>query len=188
MEPIQPDTVRYLPSELISVGEYAEQIGRDRSAVHRFLKKEKITILKRRGPTGQTTSYIPRDAVKDLDELLEYGTYDRPRETRGDVGGRFYLIQIMPEEAPANITTGFTDNLPRRIMEYRTAWYTATVLHEWYARSSWERLLQDAIEAVPGITRSGEHFIITDIDAVIEQIETITKRLTPEPKFSALHY
>jgi hypothetical protein len=156
-------------NDYISVSDYASQVGRDRSSILKSLKKHGIPIVKLRGPTGQATSHISRDSLNDLPNLGPA----RNNDGETTVGGQFYLIQVMPDEAPNNITTGFTDDLQRRLAEYRTAWYSAKLLHSVYARRWWEQTIQDAIEAIPDMKRIGEQFVVPDIDAVIERVETI---------------
>lgn len=158
---------------LMSIAEFAASVGRDRSSVHKALKKHGVRITVQRGPTGQRTSYARPDEMMSV-----YEGMSTPRPTEDlSVGGMFYFIRVMPVDAPYKINTGFTTDLERRLSEYRVSWHEAEVLHAWTARPWWERTFQDALEGVSGVSRVGEQFTIPDLDAATEHVTEIRSLL-----------
>ena len=157
----------------VSLPDFADNIGLERSSVRKVLIGKGVPMQKRRGPSGQMTLYVDKERA-----LAAYDSEWRPlKPDSPDAGGVFYMVAVMPEDAPQNIVTGHTTDLARRLGEYRMSWYQAKVVKTWTARKHWEKLIQDAIESVDGTDRHGEQFTIRNIDSVIEHVESLMKML-----------
>jgi hypothetical protein len=163
------------PTSLVPIKDYADHIGRDRSALLKAVKKSGIQLKKVRDrQSGQTISVALRQELDDLFLSQSFVPLDNNSEGIDDEdGGVFYFVQVMPNDAPDNVTTGFTISMSRRILTYQTAWHEAQVIHTWPARKHWEPTAQDALEKLDGVIRIGEQFIFPDIKKAIKQIDTL---------------
>lgn len=86
--------------------------------------------------------------------------------------GRFYIVQLMPEEAPHVFKFGFSTRLEKRIWEHRTTCPTAKVIQSWPCLAKMEKVAIDYIlRGIPGRRYSGEVFACEDFSAMFKRAD-----------------
>jgi hypothetical protein len=115
-----------------------------------------LRLIKRRAQSlGLKPHYGKRNAVSlsraDADRLIEDYKPVRPfpSDAKSTPGGRFYIIQLHPEDLPNRLKIGYTDNINVRLSDHRTSAPTLKLVKCWPCRRTWE----DAAKA--SVTREG---------------------------------
>jgi hypothetical protein len=158
--------------DLVSFKEIGQRLGVHRMSVRRIVDRVApqlgIEVQKARGNKTNANwgHYLTRD---DADRLVAY--YKRhigPGRTREDEGGGddpvksqvfgvFYLIQLVPEAIPNRIKIGYTDSLPKRLVEHQTSAPTARVIASWPCKRSWDYAAMDSL------TREGCTWLLNEV-------------------------
>jgi hypothetical protein len=137
---------------IVSIKEVASELGVNKDYALRLAKKRAREL-------NLDLHYGKRNALslsrEDADRLIN--NY-RPRAsvaaTPNDAGrfngfGHFYIIQLHPEDLPARLKIGFTDNLDVRQSDHRTNAPKLKLLKSWPCKRTWEEA------AKASITRQG---------------------------------
>ena len=142
-----------MADDVISVIDFAAQIGKRKTTVFKILTRLGIEPTKRRSSSngGQFVSCITAEESKlVLEELTspELSDLDGSRiESAVDdaESGVFYLIELEPTHDPGRFKVGFAVNLPERLRQHRCAAPFASVVQSWPCKRLWERTAIDAV-------------------------------------------
>jgi biotin operon repressor len=160
-------------SDFITVCQLATELGMDRSACLKAVKKAGVDIHMRRptGARGQKAASLTTEQAEAFRALRREQGFAVGR-SKGEAvrskDGSFYAIAIVPDLDARRVKLGFAESVKTRLLEHQTAAPTAVLLRAWPCRRSWETA------AIAALTRSGAKLIrnevyeIGDVDAMLE--------------------
>lgn len=176
-----------MPESYVTLKELAEEFGRDRSALRKWIQKHpslkhEVKILRVR-PIGNASG-MPSHAFSLADA-------DRIRQARDEEGfgvsigshlnnpmtsaGWFYIVQPVPEFDEHRVKLGFAIDIKQRLDTYRTICPHVIVLKAWPCRPTWEHT------AMTSITREGctvlgqELFQCDDLASLVDRADAFFK-------------
>jgi hypothetical protein len=170
---------------MVSIKTIAAELGVSKVYALRLAKKCAAEL-------GITLHYGLRNALslsrEDADCLIS--NY-RPRVSAAaaanDVGrftgfGYFYLIQLHPEDLPARLKIGYTDNLDVRQSDHRTNAPTLKLLKAWPCKRTWEEAAKASItrEGCRRVGGDGSEVFDGDVQEFIDRAEAFFA-LMPRP-------
>jgi len=177
----------------ISIVDLANQHGKRRQAIHKIVKRLRITprLIRCSENGGQKISYITNEEALRVSEYISTaGTQGAKAERfRSNSGaplsdseqGFFYLLRCEPQHDPGRFKVGF-GNVEERMRKFKTAAPFYTFERSWPCKLLWEKT---AIECVTqGCEKLGEEVFRTNsIESVIAKCEAFFS-LMPKPAFS----
>lgn len=156
--------------DYVPVSQLANDIGRDRSTVHKMLKRRDDieVVMKRTLDSGnQTTAHISKD---DYDRLLEERKdFYQPQEAGGP--GVFYMIAVWPG-LPA-YKFGFTTDMAGRAASHRTMAPQLEVVKTWPCGKDMELAALKAVDKVAVARIGPEMFELDYEDMVLERLDRL---------------
>ena len=139
--------------DVISVIDFATEIGRRKSTVFKVLAKLGIEPTKRRSSlnAGQFVSCITLAQSKLVLERLVSSSGNKADGETGPLtideseNGVFYLIALEPDHDPGRFKVGFAVNLSERLRQHRCAAPFASVVASWSCKRLWEKTAIDCV-------------------------------------------
>ena len=100
----------------------ADQMGIDRSMVHKIIKRAGLQAIKVRGPeTGmQLASALSTDDAAKLMEWRESEGFSGAMRKNGLSANSLYVVAVDPEARPGRIKVGTANNPESRFSDYKT--------------------------------------------------------------------
>ncbi|MCH8042569.1 MAG: hypothetical protein IID44_02515 [Planctomycetes bacterium] len=170
-----------MDKELVSVIDFANQIGRQKSVVFKVMKRLGITGQKLRDSSkgNQLASHVTQTELRQITDELARTLSNSQAEANGNEGveglsgtdyGFFYLLQLEPDFDPGRFKVGFATSVPGRLRKHRCTSVFATVVKSWPCKSVWE---QTAICCVAeGCEQLGREVFRTDsLDDVVARCD-----------------
>jgi len=175
-------------SEIVTVAQIADRLGRDRSTVFRQIKRNSsklgVTFLEVVTPTsrGMKCAALPAsEARRVIDFLTPHFFYDpaplpdvpddQPHRDPAFAWGAFYVIAIVPDLKRERVKLGYSASTHTRLGEHRTSAPTAELVKEWPCKPTWELTARDFITR-EGCTRlGGENYDCDSLDDLIARAD-----------------
>jgi hypothetical protein len=174
-------------SGFVELSDLAKTMGKDKSTIMKFAKKNGFALEKRRTPKTRGSSawtLSSDEAERLIATRRNLGfTCDPTAEPINEDVGVFYVIQLVPDLDPLRIKFGFAGNLEQRLAQHRTSAPTCSALASWPCRKNWEQTVIAAIAAEGCRLVLNEVYECDDLDALVERSEGIFSYL-PVPNFS----
>lgn len=171
-----------MSDDLISVIDLANQYGKRKQTIFKFLKRLDIEPKKLTGGSdnrGQVISYITTEESQlVINELISRkATTGHEEETSGSLPdvllaeqGVFYLLLLEPDHDPGRFKVGFTTSFSERLRQLRCSAPLTQLVAMWPCKRLWEKT---AIECVAnGCERlHTEVFRTTSLESVREKCD-----------------
>lgn len=170
-----------MSEDLISVTDFAHQLGKRKQTVFKVLKRLGIETQKHRSSNhrGQSISYITLEESRLVAaELLSAAPpVESNNEADGalseallDEQGVFYLLVLEPNHDPGRFKVGFTTSLSERLRALRSSAPFIKVVRTWPCKRLWEKTAIDSV--TDGCERlHTEVFRTLTIETVLQRCE-----------------
>ena len=171
---------------MITLRTLAEELGMDRSHLHKYVKKIGIetTKIRTRDSGNQPTSAVTEEQAELIRKRRKDDGY-QPRQEEGRLRtvttdeGWFYIVLPDSEMRPGRVKLGFTGDLAARLSEYRTIAPEAKYVAEVECRRTWETAVRDALSNFHNLRSvAGEVFDYEgDVQVLVERLQSVCAML-----------
>jgi len=143
-----------MPDELISVAEFAGQLGKRKQTLFKVIRRLRIEPQKLRNSDrrGQRLSYITVDESRLIAAELRVNseTHDTGATASAAASslgeqGVFYLLELEPEHDPGRFKVGFAVSMPERLRTLRCSAPFTTVVRTWPCKLLREKTAIDSV-------------------------------------------
>ena len=103
----------------------------------------------------------------------------------GESDGYFYIVQLLPEDAPLILKLGYTRSLKSRMIAYRTVCTAANILKSWQCPARYERPAITYITGGSCQTIGRETYRVDSIESAIARADAFFALSTEEKEAKA---